>query len=328
MDNNGSNSRNKDLKSTKFILQGNKLFNEIEDDDDNKTQVTCVQATEKVEKKSKDGYLVIMYPSTIGLGRRVIIPQFSDIFVGRHPDCALQINDDSVSRKHAQIINMDASFIIKDLGSTNGTYVNDIPVRGNFELVNGDRIRIGGVLLKFLSGNDYEATYHDAVYKLTIIDALTEAYNKRYLLDFLEREIERSKRNVTPLSLVMIDIDFFKKLNDNYGHLLGDLVLREVSQRIKSTVRKNEIFARYGGEEFTLLLPETNIEGAIGFAERARVLVGGKDFEAESNFIKVTISLGVHCFEPPGDITAEQIIGLADNKLYEAKRSGRNKVCY
>ncbi|MBU1238803.1 diguanylate cyclase [Myxococcota bacterium] len=316
-------------KPTRFILpEGSESKSPPMEDleDEFQTKVTKIKNMPAPVNHGKEGFLVIMYPPEAGLGKRISIKESSSLVIGRHPDVPLHLNVDSVSRRHAQIDNIDGTFTIRDLGSTNGTYINDKPIRRQPLLQNGDIIRIGTVLLKFLTGADIEANYHDDVYRLTIIDALTEAYNKRYLLDFMEREIERSKRGNEPLSLVMIDIDHFKKFNDTYGHLIGDLVLREVARRIQSTVRKNEIFARYGGEEFSVLLPVTDAKGAVEFAERARRVVCDTPLEAEGNQVTVTISLGVFSFCPPGSMSSDELIKLADANLYRAKQAGRNQV--
>ncbi len=310
-------------------------ISELPGDDDlseERTKVTKIKGAnlKAPEVTNPDGFLLILYPPSAGLGQRIAIPVNTSVVIGRHPDCNFQINDDSVSRRHAEVANDgNGNFTVKDLGSTNGTHVNDAPIRRLRSLGNGDRLRIGTVLLKFLTGNDIEAAYHDDVYKLTISDALTETYNKRYLLDFLDREIEKARRAQRTMCFVMIDIDKFKSLNDTYGHLVGDLVLREVARRIASTVRKGEVFARYGGEEFAVVLPETPMTGAIEFAERARAVVCASPFEAEGNRMPVTISLGVMEYSTPfPDLKPEDLIARADAKLYEAKDAGRNCVKY
>ena len=324
-----NNNDNKNLRETKHILPLDSEYNSqiIDDDDEYKTKVTKITPIiPKNSETDKNGYLIIMYPPEAGLGKRVEITPETSIILGRHPDSSLQLNVDSVSRHHAQIDNIGGKFFIRDLGSTNGTYINDKSIKQNEELKNSNIIRVGTVLLKFLMGDDIEANYHDDVYRLTIIDALTEAYNKRYMLDYLDREIERSKRLKSNLSLIMIDIDHFKNFNDTYGHLIGDFVLREVAHRIQSTVRKNEIFARYGGEEFAIVLSNATPGEAHECAERARKAVGAFPIEAEGNNVTVTISLGVSTFTPPGEINSEMIIKKADDNLYKAKQSGRNCV--
>ncbi|MDA3864548.1 MAG: GGDEF domain-containing protein [Deltaproteobacteria bacterium] len=332
--NNGNGSGNKRgaMKRTHYILQPDARDKEKQhlenEEEEVQTKVTKLEQPQK--KVKRNGVLIIMYPPEAGLGRTKEIPESSKIIIGRQPGVEVQLINDSVSRQHAQIISNNGKYMIRDMGSTNGTYVNDTMIRGRRFIKNQDMIRVGTVLLKFLHGDQYETIYHDEVYRLTIIDALTDAYNKRYLIDYLDREIERTKRSDYPLSLVMIDIDHFKEFNDNYGHLIGDLVLKEVARRIKSTVRKNEIFARYGGEEFTVALPDTGLKGAMEFAERARKAVGDNKMNTEGSMVTVTISLGVYTFDPNHENinSPEELIQKADTNLYKAKNAGRNCVVY
>jgi diguanylate cyclase (GGDEF)-like protein len=157
------------------------------------------------------------------------------------------------------------------------------------------------------------------------VDALTGAHNKRYFMEFLEREIARCARYRRPLSLLMFDIDHFKLINDKHGHLTGDYVLREMSRRLLGRVRREELLARYGGEEFAAVLPETDITGARTFAEQVRRLVADQPFEYEGDTFPVTVSVGVTCVEGE-DIDVAAFIKVADDHLYRAKREGRNRV--
>src|SRR5439155_13208002 len=165
----------------------------------------------------------------------------------------------------------------------------------------------------------------EEIYRLTIIDALTGIHNKRYLLEFLDRELARSARHHRPLSLVMVDIDRFKSVNDELGHLAGDFTLREMVSLVKEAIRKEELFARYGGEEFAVVLPETNWEGAMQMAERLRHLVELHDFHYEDRNYKITISLGLIATEGDESFTPNDFIKQADEKLYQAKRDGGNR---
>ncbi|MBN2723198.1 MAG: GGDEF domain-containing protein [Deltaproteobacteria bacterium] len=323
----------RELKRTRYILpmgrEDSVHGDESEESDTgNVTQVTRVTKNLLPDRPAtKNSCLVVLYPPSAVLGRKVEISSEKPLVIGRHPDCELQLNDDSVSRRHAMVEFSSSGCIISDLGSTNGTYLNESVIRRKMKIENGAKIRIGQVLLKFLSGEDVEAEYHDNLYKLTIIDALTDAYNKRYLMEYLTREIERLKRNTSSgMSLLMIDIDHFKVLNDNFGHLVGDLVLKEVASRIRSNVRKNEIFARYGGEEFTVCLPDTNAKSAFEIAERIRNTVCSSPVSAEGNEIVVTISLGICTTQAGREYSPEEIIQKADENLYRAKRAGRNKT--
>src|SRR5262249_50951585 len=152
----------------------------------------------------------------------------------------------------------------------------------------GDYLRVGNCIHRFLAGGNVEAEYHEEIYRLTIIDALTDIHNKRYLLEFLDRELSRTARYGRPLAIIMFDIDRFKSINDEVGHLGGDFILRELSSLVKGSVRKEELFARYGGEEFVIVLPETKIDAGVLVAERVRGLVERHPFLYEGKAYNVS----------------------------------------
>ena len=156
----------------------------------------------------------------------------ASLVIGRSSKCDIQIDQESISRNHSKIVNTSKSILIRDLGSTNGTYVNDEPV-DEYVLRDGDLIKIGRTIFKFLSGGNIENAYHEEIYRLTTVDGLTQIFNKRYFLDMIEREVARAHRYRRALSLVMFDIDHFKKINDSYGHLAGDYVLKHLAQTVK-----------------------------------------------------------------------------------------------
>ena len=154
----------------------------------------------------------------------------------------------------------------------------------------------------------------------------TQIFIKRYFLDTLEREVARAHRYRRPLSLVMFDIDHFKKVNDGYGHLAGDYVLKHLAQTVRAKIRREDCFARYGGEEFSIVLPEIDGGSCLPFAEKIRQIVEKTDFKFENVRIPVTISMGIATVD--AELTeGAAIIKRADERLYEAKASGRNRVC-
>jgi diguanylate cyclase (GGDEF)-like protein len=247
------------------------------------------------------------------------------LVLGRGSDCDIRINDYSVSRRHARVQPVADGYLAVDLQSTNGTYVNDVAA-SMCKLKDGDYLRVGNCIYRFLIGGNVEAEYHEEIYRLTIIDALTEIHNKRFLLEFVERELARSQRYGRPLSLVIFDIDKFKSINDELGHLGGDFTLRELASRLKSNIRREELFARYGGEEFAVVLPETAREGACLLAERLRRLVANLPFQYEEKTYHVTISLGIATTTGEEVLTPSDLIRQADEKLFRAKNEGRNRV--
>jgi diguanylate cyclase (GGDEF)-like protein len=245
--------------------------------------------------------------------------------VGRDDACNIPINDDSVSRRHASIQPNGSGHYVVDLQSTNGTFVNDVRVTQH-QLRDGDYVRIGNGIYRFLAGGNVEAEYHEEIYRLTIVDALTEIHNKRYFLDFLGRQMSLATRYQRPLALAMCDIDRFKSINDQLGHLGGDSTLRELAMRVKKAVRKDDLFARYGGEEFAIVMPETVRKDAVQVAESLRRLVERHPFEFAGHQYKVTLSLGVAAISGDEWLASSELIRQADENLYQAKRQGRNRV--
>jgi diguanylate cyclase (GGDEF)-like protein len=260
------------------------------------------------------------------MGRRYTLSSTQAMLIGRGSDCAIHIEDHSVSRKHAHIEPSGDGYAAVDLGSTNGTFVNDDPIE-RCVLADGDYLRVGNCIYRFLAGGNIEAEYHEEIYRLAIIDGLTDVPNKRYLIEFLERELSRSQRHHRPLSVLMFDIDRFKSINDEQGHLCGDHVLRELAGRLRSVVRAEELLARYGGEEFAVVLPECSHEDALSVAERLRQLAEEQPFCFDGVSTRVTISVGAASIQGGEPISPAELLDLADEKMYEAKRSGRNRVC-
>ena len=156
---------------------------------------------------------------------------------------------------------------------------------------------------------------------LSELDHLTEMYNRRKMSELFKREITRSKRYKLPLSIILIDIDHFKDINDRFGHIQGDKTLQEIASIMKAEVRKADYVGRWGGEEFLIICPETDINGAMAFAEKLRTTISGFSFTRVGH---KTASFGVTSFE--ADLSAETMLGRADKALYTAKSAGRNSV--
>jgi diguanylate cyclase (GGDEF)-like protein len=290
-----------------------------------KTSETWVTAPDRlVSTTRRDACVVHIYPTGPGMGSRYALSD-TPMVIGRGNDCDIRINDHSVSRRHARIQPGADGYYAVDLQSTNGTFVNDVPA-SICKLKDGDYLRVGNCIYRFLAGGNVEAEYHEEIYRLTIIDALTDIHNKRYLLEFLDRELSRSARYNRPLSLILFDIDRFKAINDEMGHLGGDFILRELAALVKGNVRKEELFARYGGEEFVIVLPETTLPSSLLVAERVRALVERHAFQYEGKTYPVTISLGVSFSAGDEAMTPHDLIRQADEKLYTAKSQGRNRV--
>lgn len=290
-----------------------------------KTTETWVTAPDRlVSTTRRDACVVHIYPTGPGMGTRYPLSD-CPVVLGRGADCDIRINDHSVSRRHARIQPGADGYYAVDLQSTNGTFVNDIQ-SSICKLKDGDYLRVGNCIYRFLAGGNVEAEYHEEIYRLTIIDGLTDIHNKRYLMEFLDRELARSTRYGRPLALILFDLDRFKVINDELGHLGGDFALRELASVVKAGVRKEELFARYGGEEFAIVLPETTLDSAIQVAERIRTLVESHSFHYEGKVFHVTVSIGVETTTGEENLTPAVLISRADEKLYQAKREGRNRV--
>ena len=265
--------------------------------------------------------LVVMYGPD--LGRRVALER-ATFTIGRSSQSDLCIDQESVSRAHARIVYADGAHRVEDLGSTNGTHVNDVAVTTPVILTHGMQIKVGSSILKFISGDHLETSYHEEIYRLMTTDALTQSWNRRYLTEALEREINRSARYDRPLSLITFDIDHFKKVNDAWGHVAGDAVLRQLAGAIKAKLRQQDVFARTGGEEFCILLPEVPIESARVIAEKIRGIAERTVTRHDGQEIRCTISVGISAFDPE-TATVDLLYKTADARLYEAKNSGRNR---
>jgi two-component system cell cycle response regulator len=256
------------------------------------------------------------------LGRRYEVDGRS-VGVGRDPENAVCIDLTTVSRRHARIYENDGVAWVEDLGSTNGTLVNDVAIDSPRHLANGDQIRIGSSILKFIEGGNVEALYHEEIYRLMITDGLTGAATRRAFLEFLDRELLRAKRHSRPLSLVMLDIDNFREVNDKHGHLAGDHVLRGVAAAVRGEVRGDELFARYGGDEFVVVLPETVRDDAVRICERIRARVAKQKFTWRDDVLPITLSAGGAAARSDDDQAG--LLARVDARLYEAKRTGRNR---
>jgi len=278
-----------------------------------------------VSASSLRACLVHIYPTGANMGHRYPLGD-KPLLVGRSDDCDIQIGDHSVSRRHARIEKNGDGFVAVDLQSTNGTFVNHVPA-GQTRLKDGDYVKIGNSIFRYLAGGNVEAEYHEEIYRLTIIDALTGIHNKRFFEDFLDREIARTTRHHRPLAVVMMDIDRFKAVNDDVGHLGGDYALRELGAMIKTQVRREDLFVRYGGEEFVCVLVETPLAGALDLAERMRKKVEQRVFEFDGRTFQITVSTGVAGTTGDEALTANDLIRRVDEKLFEAKNQGRNRVC-
>ena len=245
--------------------------------------------------------------------------------IGRNQGADVWIDDKAVSRSHAEIVLEGEETVLRDLGSKNGTFCNNHKILGR-TLVDGDLIQIGDTTFKYVGRNSIEQVYMKELSERAIRDPLTGIFNKQTFLSYLERNLVRCRDLNEPLSMAMLDIDWFKKINDGWGHLAGDYVLKEFADRVKIGIRPTDLLARYGGEEFGLIFPHTNLNEAAIVAERIRNQINARPFIFKEKTLPVTVSIGIA--ERDDSIEApDALIVSADKALYRAKREGRNRTC-
>jgi diguanylate cyclase (GGDEF)-like protein len=258
------------------------------------------------------------------LGHRTVLGD-RPVEIGRGSSCELILDADSVSRRHARIERFGGGHKIVDLGSTNGTYLNGIRIHEQI-LRDGDRLQIGKALLKYIAGGNIEGAYHEEIQRLTRFDPLTGVFNKRHFEESLKLAIFGCRSEPRPISLVVYDLDHFKRINDTHGHMAGDAVLCEAAAAVREVLAPEHVLGRVGGEEFAVLCSGLVLAEAAELAERIRQAIGGHRYVFEGKELPVTVSLGVAERALRSDETAESLFERADERLYEAKGAGRNCV--
>ena len=272
--------------------------------------------------------LTVIAGSEIDFGKHFVLEKKRTV-VGREKVNDIALNDGKVSKVHCEISvirsgkGVDQIFLL-DLDSTNGTLINgdavvQAPLRG------GDKVQVGDTILQLSFSDEIEREYHAKLFDFAARDALTGLYNKRFIINELENYCRIARRSSRAFSIIMIDIDDFKRINDRFGHLSGDEYLKQLAGLFQASLRDQDIAGRIGGEEFLVVLPETAIEGALQLAVRIRKHVEEFVVEHRDFKIQTTISAGVCQYESKIRDTRE-FLELADQALYEAKRAEKNKV--
>ncbi len=256
-------------------------------------------------------------------GKKLDVPD-DGLVIGRDEICDVVVGSarDGTSRRHARVFYEGDEMMVEDLGSTNGLLVNRLQTRRSL-LVPSDLLQVGKTVFKVV-GDGYEGHYHEAMYNKAVRDNLTGLLNRTNLHGVLEQEIKRAQRYGHSLSLMLLDLDHFKEVNDNHGHLAGDAVLVQVSRLLKSCLRQCDSLYRYGGEEFLAVLPETELSGARALAERIRRSVAESSYQYRDHNLRLTISIGLTTLR--GEVSVAALIQQADDALYDAKRKGRDRV--
>ena len=274
------------------------------------------------ERPTSAGPPCLVIISGDDIGRRYELGS-QEVSIGRADTCTICVNTDQVSRKHAAVQAVLGRYYVIDLRSTNGTFVNEQKVE-RAKLMDGDQIRVGKAVLKYTESH-VEQRYFEHAFNLASMDALTGAFNKRYFDESFGKEVQRSHQMSSPLSIVLFDIDHFKKVNDTFGHPAGDAVLKNVSATVQSQLRDGDALFRVGGEEFALVLSGTPRDLALQAAETVRAVVAASVTDFMGTRIAATLSLGVA--ELAAGEQPSALYQRVDELLYAAKRGGRNRVC-
>lgn len=252
-----------------------------------------------------------------------------EIVIGRNADCGVRLADQGISRRHARLVGVAGGpYMIEDLKSTNGTFVDGHRVM-KMKLRGGERIQLGpDVIFRFAFGDETEEALARKLYEASTRDPLTQCYSRRFVDERLQAEVAYARRHKSPLSVIMIDIDHFKGINDTHGHPGGDRVLRALAAKIAELVRTEDVFGRYGGEEFAVIVRGIKHKNVVRLAERLRSGVEELRIAHGPRIIEVTISLGVASLDECGkEADGPVVIARADARLYQAKRGGRNRTC-
>src|SRR5215471_6223035 len=273
--------------------------------------------------KRDRAYLVVLAGSSVGEMYKI---DSERMVIGRGQKAQIRLLDDGISREHAQLVLQGEKIVLHDLGSTNGTYCNGLKVDKK-ELVDGDKILVGSTtILKFTYHDNLDEIFQKQMYESALRDGLTKAFNKKYFTDRLESEFTFAIRHAAPLTLVLFDIDHFKRVNDTYGHQAGDHVLSEIATLLGGTLRAEDVFARYGGEEFGVICRGSDLMQGQIVGERLRKAVEGNRFVYEGTHIPITISVGVAGLPNPSVKDVTELVAVADQALYKSKNAGRNRV--
>jgi diguanylate cyclase (GGDEF)-like protein len=293
---------------------------------------TVTEVAPQVDTQRRKAAACLLVISGKAIGRMFKLSK-SDMLLGRGHDVDIIIDEVAISRRHARIsIKSDGEVWLQDLDSKNGTYFEGERVTA-VQLHDGDRFQVGSsTILKLTYQDNIEEEFQRQLYESATRDGLTRLFNKKFLLDRLSAEFAYCVRHQVTLSLCMFDIDHFKQINDQFGHVAGDAVLSQLGTIVGKASRTEDVFSRYGGEEFAVVLREIDSANAVRFAERTLKRIAQHDFaitdkEGQRQTIKLTISAGIATLNKNVRYaTMDEFITAADKHLYIAKQAGRNRV--
>ncbi|HEX3902727.1 MAG TPA: GGDEF domain-containing protein [Polyangia bacterium] len=291
---------------------------------DDTTRMAPAQAAGEADAQPAAAYLVVLSGSNVGEMYRIDKDQ---VVIGRGDKVDVRLVDDGISREHARLVKDEGRIVLEDLGSTNGTFCNGVRAQRH-PLAEGDKILIGSTtILKFSYQDKLDEMFQRQMSESALRDGLTRAFNKRYFSDRIESEFQYAIRHRTPLSLIFLDIDHFKKINDEHGHPAGDQVLTQLATLVMTMLGEEETLARYGGEEFAIVARGVELAAASALSERLRAAVEAHPFKFGGTGIPVTVSIGVARAPGPAMSASGDLVARADEAMYAAKRGGRNRVC-
>jgi len=269
-------------------------------------------------------YLIVLAGGTMGRTHRLADPM---VVLGRSMEAHIRLDNDGVSRSHAKLTRANnGRTIIEDLGSLNGTFINGVRIESH-ELADGDRIQLGAsTMLKFSYQDMVEEQYQKQLYDSATRDDLTELHNRRYFNEQLSKDFSHAIRHERALSVLMLDLDYFKSVNDTHGHAAGDTVLHGVGSTIQRAIRNEDLACRVGGEEIAIVLRDTSSSAAFTLAERLRGLVRDTRVYHAGKQLSVTVSIGIASLDRKRHRDPVELVEEADQNLYAAKRAGRDRV--
>jgi two-component system cell cycle response regulator len=296
------------------------------DDDEPITEQFDVPGTDAPRETSKDrGVLVRVDGPSNG---QVHSLQAPELVIGRGSAAGFRLNDEGVSRRHAVLMHTRGHYFIQDLDSSNGTFLEGRRIK-RAPLMEGDLVQFGPhASFRFCMMDGKQERAMMRLYEETTIDSLTRVHNRRFIDKRFDEELAYALRHRSELSVVMLDVDYFKSVNDRHGHTSGDVVLRRIAEVITDQLRTEDVLARYGGEEFLVLLRGIPQHGAGSLAERVRAAVQNAQIRIGRVVLKVTISAGVASLSSCPSQSKEELLAQVDERLYRAKHLGRNQVCW
>ncbi len=300
----------------------------LEYDDDETTDVSHRVRDSEIApppEKTRRGVLVVLRGPEPG---RMLALADEPTTIGREKGVDIRWDDKGLSRRHARIVRDGSAWIIEDLGSRNGTWVDGRRV-DHVELHDGARIALcAGVVLRFNLVDEIEERVARQLFEASTRDALMGIYNRRYFDERLAAEVSYAHRHKGLLGLLLFDVDHFKRVNDTHGHQAGDVLLAGIAKKVIAAIRAEDVLARYGGEELVIIVRGVPKPGLEILAERIRRAVADARFEHDGAVVSATISLGIATLEEcDAHATGDLLVALADERLYRAKQTGRNRVC-